>query len=190
MLPPTFPKKPPYVRIVNKNPGLVVDKFYLPLRSPTDPNSYILNEKLTQCRTWDQNKSIVNIIIESHNMLRQTFPFNQPSQQQGGGGNQFNQGFNQGWNQGQNSNNNQYGGTSGTNYGFVNPNTYNNNNYGNNPRPPIPFSTANVNQSIANGQKFVGNSKKIIEKLKTQHLKCVDRNQHLETIKQSLESEE
>lgn len=184
MLPPTFPKKPPYVRIVNKNHGLVVDKFYLPLRSPTDPNSYILNEKLTQCRTWDENKSIVNIIIESHNMLRQTFPFNQPSQQQGGG-NQYNQG----WNQGQNYNN-QYGGTSGTNYGFVNPNNYNNNNYGNNPRPPIPFSTANVNQSIANGQKFVGNSKKIIEKLKTQHLKCVDRNQHLETIKQSLESEE
>jgi hypothetical protein len=53
MLPPTFPKKPPYARIVNKNPGLIVDKFYLPLRSPTDPNSYILNEKLTQCRTWD-----------------------------------------------------------------------------------------------------------------------------------------
>lgn len=63
MLPANYPKKPPFVRIVNKNPASIVNKFYLSLRSPTDPNSFILNEKLTQCRSWDENKSIVNVII-------------------------------------------------------------------------------------------------------------------------------
>lgn len=43
MLPVNFPKKPPYVRIVNKDPSNIVHNFYIPLRSPTDPNSFILN---------------------------------------------------------------------------------------------------------------------------------------------------
>lgn len=43
MLPVNYPKKPPYVRIVNKDPSFTVNNFYLSLRSPTDPNSFILN---------------------------------------------------------------------------------------------------------------------------------------------------
>lgn len=174
MLPVNYPKKPPYVRIVNKDPSHIVNNFYLSLRSPTDPNSFILNEKMVQCKNWDQTKSIVNIIIESHNMLRQNFPFNKPSQ-------------NQEWNQYGNQGFNQYGGNQNSNYGFVN---LNNNNMANKPRAPIPFSTTNVNQSIANGQQFVGTSKKIIEKLKSQHMKSVQKIQFLETVKFSLESQE
>lgn len=149
MLPPTFPKKPPYVRIINQSPDFKVDSFYLSLRSPTDPNSYILNEKLTQTKKWDETKSIVNIIIESQNMMRQNFPFLKQGTQSN------NSHVNPGWN---NINQNQY-----NNY---QPNQYGNkNNYGNqntNKRPPIPFSTANMNESIANGQKFVGETRKII----------------------------
>jgi len=66
-------------------------------------------------------------------MLRQNFPFTEPSQF---GGNQVNKGWDQGYNQ-----YNQYGGVNGGNYGFINAN----NNLGNKPRPPIPFSTTNVN---------------------------------------------
>lgn len=63
-----------------------------------------------------------------------------------------------------NNNYNQYGGNN-NNYGFQN----NSNNYNNSQksRPPIPFSTANIQESIENGQKFVTQSKKMIEKLKT-----------------------
>ena len=53
----------------------------------------------------------------------------------------------------------------------------NNPNYGfnqNNSKPPIPFSTGNMNRNffitseiIANGQKFAGTSKQTLEKLKT-----------------------
>lgn len=46
MIPNEFPKKPPYVRIINRNPDFKVDDFYLPLKSPNDPKSYILNQKL------------------------------------------------------------------------------------------------------------------------------------------------
>lgn len=83
MLPASYPKRPPYARIINQNSTQQVNNFYLPLRSPTDPNSFILNEKLSQCKNWDETKSIVNIIIESHNMLRQNFPFLSHSQYNG-----------------------------------------------------------------------------------------------------------
>lgn len=63
MLPSAFPRKPPYVRIINKNPEHIVDDFYKDLRSPTDPKSFILNSKLTQIQTWNEGSSIVNIII-------------------------------------------------------------------------------------------------------------------------------
>lgn len=43
MMPHTFPKRPPYVRIVNQSPEYRVEPLYQSLRSPTDPNSYILN---------------------------------------------------------------------------------------------------------------------------------------------------
>lgn len=75
MLPVNFPKKPPYVRIVNQNSEYRVQPFYRNLQSPTDPKSYILNQKLTQVRNWDETKSIVNIIIQAQNMMRQNFPF-------------------------------------------------------------------------------------------------------------------
>lgn len=63
MIPKAFPKKPPYVRIINRNSEYVVDPFYKSLRSPTDPKSFILNEKLKEVKTWNETKSIVNIII-------------------------------------------------------------------------------------------------------------------------------
>lgn len=52
MIPNAFPKKPPYVRIVNHKEEYIVDSFYKSLRSPTDPKSFILNEKLKTVKTW------------------------------------------------------------------------------------------------------------------------------------------
>jgi predicted nucleic acid-binding protein len=48
----------------------------------------------------------------------------------------------------------------------------------------------NVNQVIGNAQSYVGESKKIMEKLKSAHIKAVEKIQYLETIKLSLDSEE
>ena len=47
----------------------------------------------------------------------------------------------------------------------------------NKPRPPIPFNSGSsgksVSEVIAEGQKFVGSSKGIMEKMKNEHLKSV-----------------
>lgn len=59
MIPAQFPQRPPYVRIVNRNPDFIVDDFYRPLQSPSDTKSYILNERLNEVRNWDSSKSIV-----------------------------------------------------------------------------------------------------------------------------------
>lgn len=63
----------------------------------------------------------------------------------------------------------------------------------NKPRPPIPFTSPNngksVAETIAEGQKFVGSSKNIMDKMKSEHLKSVEKIQTLETIKYSLASE-
>lgn len=59
MIPVNFPQKSPYVRIVNRNPDFIVDDFYKPLQSPSDPKSYILNERLNEIKYWDPSKSIV-----------------------------------------------------------------------------------------------------------------------------------
>lgn len=75
MIPAAFPRKPPYVRIVNRNSETKVDPFYQKLRSPTDSKSYILNEKLDTVRNWTESTSIVNVIIECHDMMRSNFPF-------------------------------------------------------------------------------------------------------------------
>lgn len=63
MIPAAFPKKPPFVRIINQSSEYTVSNFYKSLQSPTDPRSFILNEKLTQIRNWDESKSIVNIVM-------------------------------------------------------------------------------------------------------------------------------
>lgn len=52
MIPPAFPKKSPYIRIVKDRNDFQVDPFYRSLRSPTDQNSYILNEKLNHIKNW------------------------------------------------------------------------------------------------------------------------------------------
>jgi hypothetical protein len=52
MIPNAFPKKPPYVRIINRN-DYMVDPLYKNLRSPTDPKSYILNELLNEVKRWN-----------------------------------------------------------------------------------------------------------------------------------------
>lgn len=248
MLPASFPKKPPYVRIINRNPQYLVDMHYKNLRSPTDPKSFILNQKLMTVKNWSQGSAIVGIVMESNNMMRENFPFYKPAknmeqnsgvssvnyafiqgwsslnnqQQQnqswGQNNNQFNgqgsfnnqgfnnynnQGFNQGFNnQGFNSqgfnnqgfNNQGFNNQGFNNQGFNNQGFNNNNNFGGfsgNPVPPIPFNNnVNVNQAIINSQKFVGESKKILEKMKSEHIKSVEKIQHLETIKFSLESEQ
>ena len=43
MLPSDYPRSPPFLRIVNRNPDYKVDPLYQPLRSKTDMSSYILN---------------------------------------------------------------------------------------------------------------------------------------------------
>lgn len=85
MIPAGFPKKAPYVRIINRNPDFIVDDFYKTLQSPNDAKSYILNERLNEVKYWDQTKSIVslylnkvNVIIESCDLLRNKFPFSKP----------------------------------------------------------------------------------------------------------------
>jgi len=59
MIPNIFPKKAPYVRIINRNPDFIVDEYYKTLQSPNDQKSYILNDRLNEIRTWDPSKSIV-----------------------------------------------------------------------------------------------------------------------------------
>ena len=61
MLPADFPRSPPFVRIVNRNPDYKVDSFYTSLKSKTDPMSYVLNEKLTSVQTWQPSSSLVLI---------------------------------------------------------------------------------------------------------------------------------
>ena len=75
MIPSNFPRKAPYVRIINRSNQYQVNDFYKGLRSPTDPKSFILNDKLSEVKTWNETKSIVNIIIQSHNLMRNNFPF-------------------------------------------------------------------------------------------------------------------
>lgn len=63
MLPADFPRSPPFVRIVNRNPDYKVDAFYTSLKSKTDPMSYVLNEKLTSVQTWQPSSSLVNVLL-------------------------------------------------------------------------------------------------------------------------------
>lgn len=53
MIPNGFPKKAPFIRIVKPGKEYVVEKFYMPLKSPTDENSYILNERLKAIKNWN-----------------------------------------------------------------------------------------------------------------------------------------
>ena len=161
MVPASFPKKAPYVRIINRNTDFMVDEFYRPLVSPNDPKSYILNDRLNQSRTWDMNKSIVlffiskvNVIIESYDLLRNKFPFSKPVSQinqysnnqvillliQGGWGVQSP------WDtinkpKVVNQNNYQYGNQGYNNGGMTNYNQPQMN------RPPIPFNQNNLTRN-------------------------------------------
>ena len=93
MLPSAFPNKSPYVRIINHSSEYIVDPLYKDLRSPTDPKSFILNSKLDSVKKWTPSSSVVNIIIESHNMMRNNFPFAKP-----GGNNGMKSNYQQGFN--------------------------------------------------------------------------------------------
>lgn len=53
MIPNGFPKMAPYVRIVNPSGSFFVHPFYQDCRSKTDPNSYLLNQKLHQIKNWN-----------------------------------------------------------------------------------------------------------------------------------------
>jgi len=59
MLPFDYPRSPPNVRIVNRNPDYVVDPFYKSIQSKTDPSSYILNTKLEAVKNWHPSSSLV-----------------------------------------------------------------------------------------------------------------------------------
>jgi hypothetical protein len=142
MIPNGFPKKPPYVRIINRNIEYIVDEFYKSVQSPSDQKSYILNEKLNEVKYWDPSKSIVNVIIESHDLMRNRFPFSKPGNKNSvfGGNQGFNNNnvkylLNQLWNT--NSPWQQGGQNQGlyNNQGFnnyTNQQGYNNNGYNNN----------------------------------------------------------
>jgi hypothetical protein len=99
----------------------------------------------------------------------------------------------------------------GNNQGFnnyvngngYNPNNYNMgqmggfNNFNPNNKPPIPFNSNNMNRNfcvmseiIANGQKFSGESKKVLEKLKAEHTKALESVQTLDILRYSIQSEE
>lgn len=123
MIPNDYPRVSPFVRIVNRNPEYNVDSFYKPLKSNTDPSSYILNPKLNTVTGWAPNSSLVNVIIECYNMLRNCFPFSKPPSKYNGDYGQGNAGFVQQpqqqspWNNlyaGENTNNNN-GGSGGWN---------------------------------------------------------------------------
>lgn len=60
MLPNDYPRTPPFVRIVNRNPDYVVDAFYQSLKSKTDPTSYVLNDKLVSVKAWAPSSSLVS----------------------------------------------------------------------------------------------------------------------------------
>ena len=44
----------------------------------------------------------------------------------------------------------------------------------------------NVTNTIANGQKFVGNQKKTLASMSVQYIKVLEKNQQLDTTRQSL----
>lgn len=60
MLPFDYPRSPPFVRIVNRNPDYTVDPFYQSLKSKTDPSSYVLNDKLASVKGWQPSSSLVH----------------------------------------------------------------------------------------------------------------------------------
>lgn len=43
MIPHNYPRDPPFVRIINRNPDYVVDSYYKSLQSKNDPSSFVLN---------------------------------------------------------------------------------------------------------------------------------------------------
>lgn len=89
MLPNGFPNKAPYVRIINRSTEFHVDDFYKDVRSPTDPKSFILNEKLAEIKSWDRSKSLVSVIIESQDLMRNHFPFAKKKSESGGFNSQY-----------------------------------------------------------------------------------------------------
>ena len=79
MLGGDFPRSAPFARIINRNPDYNVDPFYKSLQSKTDKSSFILNDKLNASKNWHQSSSVVNIIIESYDILKTRFPFTKPT---------------------------------------------------------------------------------------------------------------
>jgi hypothetical protein len=61
MLPSDYPRSPPFVRIVNRNPDYAVDPHYQSLKSKTDPSSYVLNDKLVSVKGWQPSSSLVRL---------------------------------------------------------------------------------------------------------------------------------
>jgi len=60
MYPVTFPKTPPFLRILNPNPQqLTVNPYYKKYQSKTDSRSYLLNDCLQEAKSWKQSSSVV-----------------------------------------------------------------------------------------------------------------------------------
>lgn len=166
MYPASFPKQAPYLRIINPNPAeYAATNHYVALQSKTDNSSFILNERLEAVKKWNSSTSVVNLVIETSNMIKTNFPFlpNKPQQM---GGNNYNQYPNQYPN---NQYPNQYPNNGfNANQGF-NPNqNYNANQYPANRQPPIPFQ-AGYAVAFPKAQALVMNEKKKLGEIKAKH---------------------
>ncbi len=60
MYPAGFPKKAPFVRIVNPSPNLLTPHGnFKTMQSSNDPKSFVLNNNLHGIKTWEPHSSVV-----------------------------------------------------------------------------------------------------------------------------------
>ena len=64
MYPYTFPKVPPFLRIINPNPQqFTVHPNYKKYQSKTDQRSYLLNDCLQEVKSWKPGSTVVIQIL-------------------------------------------------------------------------------------------------------------------------------
>lgn len=76
MYPASFPKSPPFLRILNPNPQTYkVNPSFEKFRSKTDARSYLLNDCLQEIKGWKNSSSVASVIIEVNDLARNNYPF-------------------------------------------------------------------------------------------------------------------
>jgi hypothetical protein len=76
MYPERFPNIAPFLRVINPNPSeFTISSQYIHLKSQNDPRSLVINPLLNEIKTWQPHNSVVSILIEVGNLLRNNFPF-------------------------------------------------------------------------------------------------------------------